>query len=231
MSVSNFRHGDQGRLNDEPAKVVDANMRDADEEEDADEDARMRSGAAEINQGIEILEEVPHLNKAIEILRRRGYTQIVETLSNAEKELVHAGTESMHQGEEIIQHAEEHHRAHQVADLILSEPQQLAAWQGHIQTITTAIARHVPERVFIEAAGGNEVVGRQRREDALRLGDWLAHLEAGAVQTAKEAFQIGIGIVTFVADTETILDHVPGPVKHTIMAALQALFALLPFLR
>lgn len=199
--------------------------------DDATEQALMKDGVDKIVEGQRDIADAAQFNKTVEILRRRGLSVLASRVNQVGQELNHIGHDMIHFGNEEIEQADRHALAHKVAYLVRSEPQQLAAWQGDIQAITQVIQHSVPMRAFIAGAEGDADKGRQRRDEALHLGEWLTRVEAGAIRTAEDALHVGLAIVSFIADIETIRDHVPEPVWRAIWAALESLFEFLPFLR
>lgn len=195
------------------------------------DDERTREGVDEIQEGAEIIEKAIGLNRVADILRSRGLENLVSRVQDASREVERAGYEEIQHGMRLVQEADEHQKAHQVATLVLHEPQYVASWQGPIKAITRVVDRSVPVEDFIAAAHGDVEVGHKRREETLHLGDWLTRVEAGAIRTTEEALRVGLAIVSFIADVETIRDHVPASVWRAIWTALESLFEFLPFLR
>lgn len=198
---------------------------------DPADQALMKDGVDKIEEGELDIEDAAQITKTMEILKRRGLNVLASRVSRVGQELNHIGHEMIHFGNEEIEQADRHALAHKVADLVQSEPQQLTVWQGEIQAITQVIQHSVSVRAFVAGAEGDAEKGRQRRDEALHLGDWLTRVEAGAIRTAEDAIRVGLAIVSFIADVETIRDHVPEPVWRAIWAALESLFEFLPFLR
>lgn len=219
MSASKYRPGDDPDESD-TNNVVDADMRDPDEE------TLVEDGVFDIEEGEQNIADAIHLEKTEDILRKRGYLKLAQRVHEARREVSWAGHQSIQHGESKIERAEEHHRAHQVAALIVQQPTQLVVWQAAIKTITREIERSVPEEVFITAAGGDAEAGRQRRAETLHLGDWLLRLKTDAIQTSEQVWRFALALAEFVADIETIYERLPTSVKHTIGAALNTLLAL-----
>lgn len=225
MAVSQIRpEPDEDAKNSMPGTVVDAD--DGDPRLDPEEREEIAQGLSDIETGKLDLADESTLSSTEDILRRRGYGAAALEIQTIAHEIGQMGHTAVHRGQGEVQHADEHYRARQVAQLITTEPQQLVTWQAAVKKITQSVKESVPESVFVVAAHGNVAVAQLRRATLLQQGEWLINLEAGVVRTADDTFQIGVGVVNFVASVLTIFDNIPEPVKHTIGRALQVLLAL-----